>query len=154
MTLKVDREKMLKFAPQQAYLIFWESFIIFYIPKWDSFFCFTLFYFLHYTKYGVGVRLLIIICSIYYLKKGSFWDLIIYSKLESDGLTIFFFILIDPPDERITYVALKFQMMVNSLRISFPISLLFMSLALIYHISAYRLPAVYKNLSVFISKRF
>ena len=33
MTLKVDREKMLKFAPQQAYLIFWESFIIFYIPK-------------------------------------------------------------------------------------------------------------------------
>ena len=40
----------------------------------------------------------------------------------------FLFHSIDPPDERITYVALKFQMMVNSLRIFFPVSLLFMSL--------------------------
>ena len=96
MTLKVDREKMLKFAPQQAYLIFWESFIIFYIPKWDSFFLF--YSLLLLALYQVWSRHQTVDDqNNVYFKKGSFWDLIIYSKLESDGLTIFFFISIDPP---------------------------------------------------------
>ena len=140
---------MLKFAPQQAYLIFWESFIIFYIPKWDSFFLF--YSLLLLALYQVWSRHQTVDDqNNVYFKKGSFWDLIIYSKLESDGLTIFFFISIDPPDERITYVALKFQMMVNSLRIFFPVSLLFMSLACDW--STISAPSVYKNLRGFISK--